>query len=83
MKADFPWVLLAVVVMWAAFSLAKPQPGDRPLTAECREARDSATEEPDVPVQLCPEDAEVARFAESIAPDLLLEFEVDGWRRSS
>jgi len=83
MKADFPWVLLAVVVMWAAFSLAKPQPGDRPLTAECREARDSATETPDMPLQLTAADAEVVAFAESIAPDLLLEFEVDGWRRSA
>jgi len=38
---------------------------------------------PDVPVQPCAEDAEVRAFAESIAGDLLLEFEVDGWRRSA
>lgn len=83
------WSGFAAVAIWAAYSVARPQPTDNPLVAS--ESRPSPVPvtpygdalTPDVPLQLNAADAEVAAFAKSIADDLLLDFEVDGIRRRS
>ena len=83
---------VVLVVLRLVFFGPKRQFEDEqpPLTAVVRRAPElellSVPVPVPVPVRVSGDDpiaGEVARFAESIADDLLLEFEVDGWRRSS